>query len=50
MTVSRLQNKPQQATEPLKRLVIGQDWRIGADSLNIILYWRHVKKKTDKKC
>ena len=46
MTAKRLQNKPQQATEPLKGLAIGQDWRVGADSLNIILYRRQVNKKT----
>ena len=48
MTVKRLQNKPQQATEPLKGLAIGQDWRVGADTLNIILYRRQVNKKTGK--
>ncbi|MFC1933273.1 hypothetical protein ACFLXU_06605 [Chloroflexota bacterium] len=48
MTAKRVQNKPQQATEPLKGLVIGQDWRVGADSLNIILYRRQVNNKTGK--
>ena len=48
MTVKRLQNKLQQATEPLKGLAIGQDWRVGADSLNIILYRRQINKKTGK--
>jgi len=48
MTAKRLQNKPQQATEPLKGIVIGQDWRVGADTLNIILYRRQVNKKTGK--
>ena len=43
-----LQNKPQQAVEPLKGLAIGQNWRVGADALNIILYWRQVNKKTGK--
>ena len=48
MTTKRLQYKPQQATEPLKGLAIGQDWRVGADTLNIILYRRQVNKKTGK--
>ncbi len=48
MTTKRLQNKPQQALEPLKGLAIGQNWRVGADSLNIILYRRQVNKKTGK--
>ncbi len=48
MTAKRLQNKPQQATEPLKGLVIGQNWRVGADTLNIILYRCQVNKKTGK--
>lgn len=47
-TAKRLQNKPQQATEPLKGMMIGQDWRVGADTLNIILYQRHVNNKTGK--
>ncbi len=48
MTAKRLQNKPQQATESLKGILIGQDWRVGADTLNIILYRRQVNKKTGK--
>jgi hypothetical protein len=48
MTVGGLQNKAQQAVEPFKGLVIGQDWRVGADTLNVILYQRHVNKKTGK--
>ena len=48
IAAKRLQNKPQQATEPLKGLAIGQDWRVGADSLNIILYRRQVNNKTGK--
>ena len=48
MTAKRLQNKLQQATEPLKGLTIGQDWRVGDDTLNIILYRRQVNKKTGK--
>lgn len=28
--------------------MVGQDWRLGADSLNIILYRRQVNKKTGK--
>ena len=48
MTTKRLQNKPQQATGWVKGLVIGQDWRVGADTLNIILYRRQVNKKTGK--
>ena len=46
MTAKRVQNKPQQAVKPLEGLAIGQDWRVGADSLNIILYRRQVNKKT----
>ena len=48
MTAKRLQNKPQQATEPLKRMPVGQDWQVGADTLNIILYRCQVNKKTGK--
>lgn len=48
MTSKRLQNKPQRGTERVKGLVVGQDWRVGADSLNIILYRRQVNKKTGK--
>lgn len=48
MTAKRLQNKPQQARKPVKGLAIGQDWRVGADSLNIILYRRQANKKTGK--
>ena len=48
MTAKRLQNKPQQATGWVKGLGVGQDWRVGADALNIILYQRHVNKKTAK--
>jgi hypothetical protein len=46
--VKRLQNKPQQAPEPLKGMVIDRNWLVGADSLNIILYWRQINKKTGK--
>jgi len=46
MTAKRLQNKPQQAVEAVKGLAIGLDWRVGADSLNVILYRRQVNKKT----
>ena len=48
MTAKRLQNKPQQATEPLEGLAIGQNWRVEADTLNIILYRRQVNKETGK--
>ena len=48
MSTKRLQNTPQQAVEPLKGMAIGQDWRVGADALNIILCRRHVNKKTGK--
>ncbi len=48
MTSKRLQNKPQQAVEAVKGLVIGQNWKVGADTLNIILYQRQVNKKTGK--
>tara|TARA_B100000315_G_scaffold243782_1_gene267569 strand:- start:462 stop:812 length:351 start_codon:yes stop_codon:yes gene_type:complete len=44
-TTKRLQNKPQQVSKPVKGLAIGKDWRVGADSLNIILYRRQVNKK-----
>ena len=44
MTAKRLQNKPQQATGLVKGLAVGQNWKVGADSLNIILYRRHVSK------
>ncbi len=29
-------------------MAIGRDWRVGADSLNIILYQRQVNNKTSK--
>ncbi len=48
ITAKRLQNKPQQALEPLKGMAVGQDWRVGADTLNIILYQRKVNRKTGK--
>ena len=48
MSAKRLQNKLQQATEPLKGVAIGQEWRVGADAFNIILYQRQVNKKTGK--
>ncbi len=48
MTTKRLQNKPQQATEPLKGLTVGRNWRVGADTMNIIIYQRQVNKKTGK--
>ena len=48
MTAKRLQNKPQQAIEAVKGLAIGRNWRVGADTLNIILYRRQVSKKTGK--
>ena len=48
MTAKRLQNKPQQATEPLKGLLIDRNWKLGADTLNVILYRRCVNKKTGK--
>jgi len=48
MTAKRLQNKPQQAREPVKGLTVGRNWQVGADALNIILYQRHVNKKTGK--
>ena len=48
MTTKRLQNKPQQATEPLKGMAVGRNWRVGADTLNIIVYRRQVNKKTGK--
>jgi len=48
LTAKRLQNKPQQATGGVKGLATGRNWRVGADSLNIILYRRQVNKKTGK--
>jgi hypothetical protein len=48
ITTERLENKPQQATETLKGLVIDKEWRVGADSLNIILYRRQFNKKSGK--
>ena len=48
ITTKKLQNKPQQATKPLKGLAVGQNWRVGADTLNIILYRRQVNKKTGR--
>ncbi|MBI4188310.1 MAG: hypothetical protein HY529_03785 [Chloroflexi bacterium] len=48
MTDKRLQNNPPRGTERVKGLVVGQDWRVGADSLNIILYRRQVNNKTGK--
>ncbi len=47
-TAKRIQNKPQQAVEPFKGLTVGRNWRVGADTLNIILYQRQVNKKTGK--
>ena len=47
-TKRKPQNKPQQMTGVLKGLPVGQDWRVGADTLNIILYRRQVNKKTGK--
>jgi hypothetical protein len=46
--VKQLKNSVEQATVPLKGIAIGQDWRIGADSLNVILYRRQVNNKTGK--
>ena len=48
MTAKRLQNKPQQLSQPLKGLLIGRDWKVGTDALNIILYRRCVNRKTGK--
>ncbi len=48
VNAKRFLNKPQQATEPLKGLVIGHNWRVGADTLNIILYRCQINKKTGK--
>jgi hypothetical protein len=47
-TTKRLQNTLQQATGLTKGLMAGQDWQVGADNLNIILYRRQVNKKTGK--
>lgn len=49
MTTRGLQNKPSRRGNPvIKGLVIGQNWKVGADALNIILYQRQVNKKTGK--
>lgn len=48
MTAKTPQNKPQQAVEPVQGLVVGRNWKVGADTLNIILYQRQVSKKTGK--
>ncbi|MFC2044933.1 hypothetical protein ACFLT8_07100 [Chloroflexota bacterium] len=49
MTAKRLQNKPPRGEKPvIKGLVIGQNWRVGADTFNIILYQHQVNKKTGK--
>jgi len=48
MTAKRLQNKAEQAVGPAKGLVVGQNWRVGADALNVILYQREVNKKTGR--
>jgi len=47
-TSKGLQNKPQQAVGAVKGLAIGQNWLVGSDALNIILYKRQVSKKTGK--
>jgi len=47
-TAKTPQNSPEQATERVKGLVIGGNWKVGADSLNIILYQRHINRKTGK--
>ena len=44
MTARTPQNKPQQATGRVKGLAVGGNWKVGADSLNIILYRRQVSK------
>jgi len=41
-----LQNKPQRVTEQVEGLSVGRKWKVGADSLNIILYQHGVNKKT----
>ncbi len=49
MTVRTPQNKPPRGGKPvIKGLVIGQNWKVGADALNIILYQRQVNKNTGK--
>jgi len=48
MTAKRLQNKPQQVTTQLDCMTVGQDWRLGTDAFNIILYRRQVNEKTGK--
>ena len=45
-TVTSPRTKPEQARTPFKGLTIGKDWRIGADTLNVILYRREVNSKT----
>jgi predicted phage tail protein len=46
VTDKQARNKPQQVTQHTKGIVIGKNWKLGADSLNIILYQREVNKKT----
>ncbi len=48
MTAKRLQNKQQQGSQLSRGLVIGRDWKVGTDALNIILYRRCVNRKTGK--
>jgi hypothetical protein len=48
MAIKGPQNKPEQAAKPSRGMVVGQDWRVGADSSNIILYQRQVNEKTGK--
>jgi len=48
MTARTPQNKPQHATGRGKGLMVGRNWKVGADTLNIILYQRHDNKKTGK--
>ena len=40
------ETKPEQVSGQSKGIVIGKNWKLGADSMNIILYQREVNKKT----
>ena len=40
------ETKTEQVSGQSKGIVIGKNWKLGADSMNIILYQREVNKKT----
>jgi hypothetical protein len=45
-TVKGAKTKPEQVSGQFKGIVIGKNWKLGADSMNIILYHLEVNKKT----